>query len=273
MSITLVSYNIQYGFGIDGLYDLERIAATVENGDILLLQEVTRGFPMNGGVDMPAAIRARFAGRFVAEGLPAEIALGATPQNSELQRFQFGNMIVSRWPILSVRNHLLPRVRRDNRLNLQRGALEALIETPAGVFTFFSVHLDHIDAEERLKQIRALRQIAAASLHCSASVTGLGAYGLPELPQAQGCLIGGDFNMKPGSAEYVATVEASEIGATMVDVTAGDPGNSFFNPKEVDSHQRLDYIFADPVTAARTGECRIDRTADGSDHLPVIVTF
>ena len=36
----LVSYNIQYGFGADGRYDLERIAEVVAGADIIALQEV-----------------------------------------------------------------------------------------------------------------------------------------------------------------------------------------------------------------------------------------
>ena len=48
----LVTYNTQYGVGRDGRFDLERIAEEVEGADIIALQEVTRNFARNGGVDM-----------------------------------------------------------------------------------------------------------------------------------------------------------------------------------------------------------------------------
>ena len=35
-----VTYNIQYGLGEDGRYDLDRIAAAVEDADVIALQEV-----------------------------------------------------------------------------------------------------------------------------------------------------------------------------------------------------------------------------------------
>ncbi len=36
----LISFNIQYGFGSDGRYDLRRIADVIAGGDIICLQEV-----------------------------------------------------------------------------------------------------------------------------------------------------------------------------------------------------------------------------------------
>lgn len=37
-----VSYNIQYGIGLDGRLDLPRIASEIEGADIIALQEVKR---------------------------------------------------------------------------------------------------------------------------------------------------------------------------------------------------------------------------------------
>ncbi|NKW71504.1 EEP domain-containing protein, partial [Rhodobacteraceae bacterium R_SAG10] len=44
----LVSYNIQYGFGADGNYDLGRIAQVVDGADIIALQEVERNWSRTG---------------------------------------------------------------------------------------------------------------------------------------------------------------------------------------------------------------------------------
>jgi endonuclease/exonuclease/phosphatase family metal-dependent hydrolase len=46
--LTLVSWNIQYGKGVDGQIDLSRISQTVHKDglpDILCLQEVSRNYP------------------------------------------------------------------------------------------------------------------------------------------------------------------------------------------------------------------------------------
>ena len=47
---TLVSWNIQYGKGVDGHIDLARIAETIYNDglpDLLCLQEISRNYPFN----------------------------------------------------------------------------------------------------------------------------------------------------------------------------------------------------------------------------------
>src|SRR5688572_26392590 len=118
-----VSYNIQYGIGQDGRYDLERIVDAVRGADLIGLQEVTRNSPMNEGRDMVAAIRDLLPDYFAVYGPNLETDIGSRVENGRAVdvRFQFGNMVLSRTPILSSRNLLLPRTRSYGRLNLQRG--------------------------------------------------------------------------------------------------------------------------------------------------------
>ena len=52
----VVTYNVQYGIGLDGRYDLDRIADAVRGADVIALQEISRNNPRNGGHDMVAAI-------------------------------------------------------------------------------------------------------------------------------------------------------------------------------------------------------------------------
>ena len=56
MAVTLASYNIQYGTGRDGLYDLARAIEAVKDADIIALQEVERNWKRSGMSDQPAAI-------------------------------------------------------------------------------------------------------------------------------------------------------------------------------------------------------------------------
>ena len=53
------TYNIHYGVGADGKYDVARIADAVADADIVCLQEVTRGFPGNNYADHTAEIGKR----------------------------------------------------------------------------------------------------------------------------------------------------------------------------------------------------------------------
>ena len=160
----LVTYNTQYGVGRDDKYDLARIAGAVDGADIIALQEVTRNFARNGGADMVEGLAALLPGYFTAFGPAMDIDFGAVdgegrPLN---KRFQLGNMVLSRYPIVASRNHLLPRTLRFSRGNLQRAALEALVMAPSGPIRIYCVHLDHVSAAERILQVAHLKERAFA---------------------------------------------------------------------------------------------------------------
>jgi len=268
MAIKVVTYNIQYGIGLDGAYDLGRIVDAVKEADIIAFQEVTRGFMKNEGRDMVAEIESLLPDRFIVTHMPADVDFGSRVEDGKAvqTRFQFGNMVASRWPVLSSRGHLLPRFMRTTTLNLQRGALEALIDTPAGPLRFYSVHLDHIDPDERISQILALKDIAFAAPHTGMAVSGLGEFGFNELPQAEDFILLGDFNLEPDLAEYRDML--AENGH-LVDATAGDSGWSWTDPEKKQPNKRLDYGFATPALAEKVEHVEVDQGARGSDHMPV----
>ena len=54
-----VTYNIQYGLGRDGRYDLDRTARAVEGADVIALQEVERFWKRSGDVDEVAGLAER----------------------------------------------------------------------------------------------------------------------------------------------------------------------------------------------------------------------
>jgi len=49
--IKIITYNIRYGLGLDQRYDLDRIADTVRDADIIGLQEVERFWRRSGMID------------------------------------------------------------------------------------------------------------------------------------------------------------------------------------------------------------------------------
>ena len=149
-----VTYNIQYGTGLDGRYDAGRIADAVRGADVIALQEVTRNNPRNGGRDMVAELSEALPEYFTVYGSNLEANFGSHIDNGRAvtKTFQLGNMVLSKTPIHLSRNLLLPRSRSFEAMNFQRGALEALIETPLGFIRFYSIHLDHRSPTERARQ-------------------------------------------------------------------------------------------------------------------------
>ncbi len=267
MAIKLATYNIQYGMGMDGSYNIERIAAAVADADIIAIQEVSRNSPWNGGADVEAALRLCFPDRFIACHYPADVDFGSAVKDGKVveNRFQFGNMVVSRFPLQTVRCHLLPRTLRSDQLNLQRGALEAMVATPDGPLRVYNVHLDHIDTQERLAQVAEVKRIAMHFAQTGGAISGLSAFNFPELPLPDNFVILGDCNFEPGSAEMAAMTQ----GGMIVDVTASDPAHTWFDPRGQAPSQRLDHCFANAVLAARVRSVRVDVDDRGSDHRPV----
>lgn len=273
MAFTAVSYNIQYGVGLDRAYDLDRIVAAIDGADIVCLQEVTRGYIKNTGVDMVAALQDAMPAHFVAFHPATDIDMGSALVDGRAinRRFQFGNMVLSRWPIKSSRGHLLPRTWRRKSLNLQRGALETTIDTPAGPIRFYSIHLDHLDARERMAQVRAVRRIALDYAATGGAITGARSYGLPDGLDNGDFMLMGDFNFEPGSDEYQLMIE----GGAITDPTMADPGwsNRSAHGIEPVRRARLDYAFCNRALATKITDVRIDRAAEGSDHMPVWITI
>ncbi|MER8705657.1 endonuclease/exonuclease/phosphatase family protein [Mesorhizobium sp. M0323] len=282
----LVTYNIHYGVGLDARYDVGRIADAVRGADVIALQEVTRANPKNGGRDMVADLGEALPDYFAVYGSNFEADAGSRLENGRAitTTFQLGNMVLSRTPIHLSRNLLLPRSRSVEAMNFQRGALEALIETPLGPIRFYSTHLDHRSPVERLSQIRFLRQRLLNYPLEGGGLSGVAEIGLPDLPCPDAFVVMGDFNMLAGSPEHVelagqpdhefgmpvtadlAIDAATRLGAAGADlVTWVDPKR----PGDTSRYKRIDYVFTSASLAKSLRRLWVDRQAAGSDHLPV----
>ena len=142
-TVRVLSYNIHHAEGMDGRLDLERIANVIQESkpDIVALQEVDRNTERTGNLDQAAQI---------AERTNMNFAFGA---NIELQGGQYGNAVLSRWPIVKHENRSLPRMNHGE----QRGAIDALIESPHGMIRILATHLDHrTDPSERMESIKQI---------------------------------------------------------------------------------------------------------------------
>ena len=279
----LVTYNIQYGIGRDGKFDLARIAASLEGADIIALQEVTRNFMRNGGADLVAGLAGLLPDYFHVFGPAMDVDFGAKdaagrPAN---QRLQFGNMVLSRWPIAASRNLLLPRSRRTSRGNLQRGAMEALVMAPSGPIRVYSVHLDHVSSEERSAQIRHLKERVFAFPMEGGAITGSAEFGFPELPCPDEFVLMGDFNMVRDSPEYLLMtgqpdpVEGRQIvlhhpvdALSLAGGISGDAA-SWIDDLHPEKNRLIDFAFVHAGLVPRLKRAWIDCEAKGSDHLPV----
>ncbi len=119
VKMRLLSWNIQWGRGIDGRVDLARAAAVARDfdADVICLQEVAINHPgLPGGAAMDQV--AWLSGLFL--GYEAIHAVGSDLPDGLGGRRQFGNLILSRLPVMQVFRHPLPwpaRPAREGRVS------------------------------------------------------------------------------------------------------------------------------------------------------------
>lgn len=141
-ALRVVTYNIHQGFDLSGRPSLEAIADLIEaqQPEIVALQEVPRGWVVNGSVD---------ALKWLAQRLGMHTAWGPAADPF------WGNAVLSRYPIASIENRPMPN---NAALRFDRAYLLVTIEVDGESIQVVATHLHHIEREpqHRLPQVRAL---------------------------------------------------------------------------------------------------------------------
>lgn len=284
----VVSYNIQWGKGRDGAVDLARIARTVAGADLIALQEVERHWRAMPDADQVDALSRLLPGHHPAFCTAVDFHDPADPA----RRRQYGLMVLSRWPILSVRSWPLPRGAVLGQVTDPSILMECVIGHPDRPLRFYATHLNWISARIRLRQAEAiLRHVAEAPLE-GPPIAGPGApeseFGadwmmiaradLPPMPAP--AILAGDFNMTPQSPEYAALcgplsagcgrlVEPGLFADALTLAGLPEDAGATFPGDGADPGLRIDHILVTPDLAAGVRAGWIDSGADGSDHQPV----
>jgi endonuclease/exonuclease/phosphatase family metal-dependent hydrolase len=284
----LLSWNIQWCRGVDGRVDPERIARVVRERvpdvDVVCLQEVARGFDTlagSAGEDQFARLAAAFAGFTAVEGIAVDVP---HPQGG---RRQFGNLLLSRLPVRQAWRHLLPWPADADHADMQRVAVEAVIETPAdsglGDLRVTTTHLGFYSAAQRLAQFDGLRALhAAARGHdrppARADVS-RGPFHWRPRPAAG--IVCGDFNCEPGSPGYARMLEpfADATPAFRDAWPLAHPGQphadtvGLYDTVQWPRRFACDFAFVSADLAPRVRAFEVDAGSDASDHQALLLTL
>lgn len=238
--VTVMSFNIHHGVGADGVLELQRIADTVarSGAGIVGLQEVDRHFHERSDFVDQATWLAQTLGMHVAFGANLDL----DPIDPADPRRQYGNAVLSTYPILSSTNTLLPLEAGGE----QRGLLEAVVEVDGTEVRAYSTHLQHDSQSARIAQIEAIRSYLANSSSDSSVV------------------LLGDLNATPDSPEIAAIVE--DLTDSWEEAGVGDGFTYSTDSPSV----RIDYVLTSDDLTTRTAAVI---ASDASDHLPVSATI
>lgn len=211
---------------MDGQRSAARIAEVVlaQDADIVCLQEVHQRLPQSKFVDQPKQLQKLL-------GLPVTFQA-----NLKIGVGGYGLAVVSRYPVGTVQNHLLPSVRE------QRGVLEVRLDLSSGPVSLFCTHFG-LSGEERVKQAARLAELVSGASYP--------------------VIVCGDFNERSDAPAVRLLLDRT--GLQDADSALGRwtyPVNAL--------EARIDYIFHSPSLVCR--EVSVIEI-EASDHLPVVGEF
>ncbi|MGE5396282.1 MAG: endonuclease/exonuclease/phosphatase family protein [Chitinophagales bacterium] len=225
-NLSVATYNIRHAEGIDGQVDLNRIAEVIQNldVDIIGLQEVDDGWKRSGRVN-----QASYLGR----KLNMHSVFGPAIKRG---RAQFGNAILSRYPIRSWDAILMPSDRET------RGILRAIIDFGGVSVQFLTTHLG-LSKVERIKHLNEIL--------------------LPALVSPGPLILCGDFNCTPDQPEITLLKQ-------VLNDTCPADNNYTFSSNNL--REKIDYVMCS--FDIQTVEASVYNSL-ASDHCPlkVILNF
>jgi endonuclease/exonuclease/phosphatase family metal-dependent hydrolase len=232
-----LTYNIQHGKGTDGNVNLPRIAQVIEQSeaDLVALNEVDRCFSSRSNYEDQA--------NWLAEKLNMYMVFGpALYKNNQTGLGQYGNAFLSRYPILSAKNH---PIRFGTTLIEERSLLEITLSINGKFIKAFITHISPIPFAHK-KQLNFVINTISNEFYPS--------------------LLLGDFNMIPKSRAWKSISEHASDAWNKANQTKGA---TFPSTRPI---LRLDYIFSTPSISVVGAE--LDQSIpSASDHLPLRVKF
>ncbi|MEQ1880182.1 MAG: endonuclease/exonuclease/phosphatase family protein [Burkholderiales bacterium] len=277
----LITWNIQWGRGIDGIVDLGRIARTARemaDFDVLCLQEVAINFPGLPGNRGEAGVAE--LSRLLPE-YSAHFGSATDVPDSRGRRSQFGNLIFSRLPVFQVFRHLLPWPADPDVKSMQRGALEVVASAPWGPLRILTTHLEYYSPAQRTAQVDALRHLHAEACNHAQSPRKDGESGEPfeSTPRPASAILTGDFNFQPGSPEYFRLVEpfSGDTPALLDAWSVAHAGTP--HPPTAGVHENswakapycCDFLFITANLAPRLRHIAVNTNTQASDHQPLLL--
>ena len=279
--LKLITWNLQWGRGLDGRVDLPRIVKTaraIADFDVFCVQEIADNFPGlegNDERDQFAELGSLLAGYARIQGYGVDV------MGEDGKRRRFGNAIFSRYGVTSARRHALPWPVDAKRATMPRVAVEATLQAPLGAIRVMTTHLEYYSEMQRMAQARRLRELHAEACgriatprpeNADANAT------FSPTPQTTRAILTGDFNLPPEEPSYDEIQRPIEGAPGYRDAWRIANGHRPHVPTfcvHDDKHSKTpyccDFIFVSEDLAARVRRVEVDSDTKDSDHQPVLL--
>ena len=236
--LRVLCYNIHYGLGTDGTYDIERLARVIEEArpDLVALQEVDVVVRRSGQVHQARRL-GELTGMHVRYG-PTQHYDGGL----------YGNAVLSRFPVQDVVIQPLPYSDSTaDRTTYPRGAIAVTVRLPNGhPLRFISTHFQHNVPEDRIAEAEAINRLFAVD------------------DDSVPTILAGDMNARPDEQPIQILLEEWSH-AMDADATPTAPS--------IEPRARIDYVFHRGHGTLRVKSSEVLPESVASDHRPVLVEF
>lgn len=283
----LITWNVQWCRGCDGVVDPGRIirsAREMADFDVLCLQEVARNFPGlpgSHGEDQFALLAAALPGFAAIEGIATDVLADSAGPIGPRQ--QFGNLILSRLPVLQAFRHLLPWPADPEVPSMQRCAIEVVISARAAPLRVTTTHLEYYSVRQRTAQVDALRALQREAAAHAADPLSREKVGGPfqKRPRPASGILTADFNFRADDrlhARLQSSEGTTEAAAYRDAWLVRHPGES--QPPTLGVFDKgqwpgpafaCDFIFVTADLAPRVRDVVVNLQTDASDHQPVLL--
>jgi endonuclease/exonuclease/phosphatase family metal-dependent hydrolase len=279
----LITWNIQWARGADGIVDparIIRVCRELGDADVLCFQEAARNFAGltgSGGRDTFAALAAELPGWTAVEGL------GVDTLGPGVTRRQFGELILTRRPVLQAFRHLLPWPADPAFPTMQRVAVEVVIAGRRGPLRVTTTHLEYYSAKQRSVQVERLRELQAEAVAHAADPPFPAKAGGPfeAQPRPRSGILTADFNFRPEDPLYArlqAPIEGSPAYRDAWRIRHGDaphaPTIGLYDKQQWPGAPfACDFIFVTEDLVARVEDVVVDGATRASDHQPVLLRW
>jgi endonuclease/exonuclease/phosphatase family metal-dependent hydrolase len=280
----LVTWNVQWCRGVDQKVDPARVIADarrIADFDVLCLQEIADNYadPLLGGSqgeDQFAILASLLPGYTAIPGVAVD-QIG--PDGT---RRRFGNMILSRFPVLQAYRHLLPYPADHDVPGMPRIAVEAVVRADVCDVRVITTHLEYYSLRKRAAQVDGLRAIyAEGHAYADNPRVGLADEG-PYIaqPRPAHTVVTGDFNLEPDDPLHARMEDAFDDGVpSLFDAWTvahpGKPHDPTFHIYEKkhpgDPELHCDFIFVSDGLRPRVAKVWVDTGTQVSDHQPVLL--
>ena len=279
---SILSWNIQNGKNLAGDISLQRIARVIDSmgtPEVICLQEVSRGLTLSaaaGAPDQVGELATLFPGYEIVFGAGVD-ALAA----SGGRRWQFGNAVLTRLPLLLALTHPLPRPGVGDTRHMMRQATEVVVAARGGALRIVNLHLEFHSTAQRMAQVERLRELQREALderRLPPRTDPDGPYQAVARPVDT--VFCGDFNMLLDSPEYRRMLDPIADESSPLRDAWRLLHPELAHAPTCGVHDRVqwpegahcrDFFFVAGRCVGSLRDLRVDTVTDASDHQPLLL--